>query len=98
MHHFEDADAELVRLANENARLHGEIFATGVILTQLLQSICKTQMNPSAFAGKIMKEASDAVAGFKPVGKSGELDDVCRQRALETVRLYDEQIRSVLPV
>ncbi len=98
MHHFKDADAELVRLANENARLHGEIFATGVILTQLLQSICKTQLNPSAFAGRIMKEASDAVAGFKPAAQEGDLDDVCKKRALETVRLYEEQIRSVLPV
>lgn len=98
MDQMNDAAAELKRLAYENARLHGEIFATGVILTQLLQSICKTQLNPSAFAGRIMNEASDAVATFKPTAKDGDLDDVCKQRALETVKLYEEQIRSVLPV
>ncbi len=89
--------AMVAQLARENAKLRGEILATGIILAQLLQSICKVQMNPSAFATKIMKEAHDAVAAFDPDG-TPEHRAAAKSAALETVKHYDEQIRSVLPI
>lgn len=89
--------AALEKLAAENARLEGEILATGVILAQLLQSMCKQQMNPYAFATKIMKDAADAVNGFKPDAGQAHAGAM-KQSALDTVKRYDEQIRSVLPV
>ena len=54
-------------------------------------------MNPSAFATKIMKEAHDAVAAFDPDG-TPEHRATAKSAALETVKHYDEQIRSVLPI
>lgn len=92
-----DTTAALDKLARENARLNGEILATGVILAQLLQSICRTQMNPYAFATKIMKDAQDAVRAFEPEGGSAYPAEI-KAAALETVKHYDAQIRSVLPV
>lgn len=89
--------AALDKLAQENARLEGEILATGVILAQLLQSMCKQQMNPYAFATKIMKDAQTAVAAFQPEPSLAHSGTV-KQSALDTVKRYDEQIRSVLPV
>lgn len=97
MSNANDTAAQLAQLARENAKLRGEILATGIILAQLLQSICKVQMNPSAFAGKIMQQAQDAVAGFDPDG-SPEHRATAKASALETVKHYDEQIRSVLPI
>lgn len=83
----------------ENARLRGESLATGVLLAQLLQSIAKTQLNPQAFADRIIKQAHDAVEDFKPEEpRENDLADAMREAALETVQHYDTQIRSVLPV
>jgi hypothetical protein len=93
----EDCKDQIERLAMENARLRGEILATGIILAQLLQSICKTQLNPTAFANKIMKEAHDAVAAFEPEGET-QHRTAAKASALVTVKHYDEQIRSVLPI
>lgn len=84
-------------LARENARLRGEILATGVLLAQLLQSICRTQLNPHAFATKIMKDATGAVEAFKP-NDGVPNEDIVKTSALETIRHYDDQIRSVLPI
>lgn len=92
-----DTEAALDKLARENARLSGEILATGIILAQLLQSICKTQMNPYSFATRIMNDAKGAVEAFNPDGTSAH-PGVTKEAALQTVRHYDEQIRSVLPV
>lgn len=92
-----DTRAALETLSRENARLRGEILATGIILAQLLQSICKTQMNPYSFATKIMKDAQTAVEAFQPDAEAPH-PATTREAALETVRHYDEQIRSVLPV
>lgn len=88
---------QIARLEQENAKLRGEILATGVLLAQLLQSICKTQLNPHGFANRIMKDAQDAVEAFKP-DSHPETDGLCKQSALETIRHYDQQIRSVLPI
>jgi hypothetical protein len=97
MPELKDTNDALSHLALENARLKGEILATGVILTQLLQSICRTQLNPHAFATRIMKDAQDAVQAFEPAGDKANAT-VMKQSALETVQHYSEQIRSVLPV
>jgi len=87
----------LEALARENAQLRGEVLATGVILTQLLQSICKQQLNPHGFATKIMTNAQNAVQAFNPNGDK-QLDAVMKDYALQTVKRYEEQIRSVLPI
>lgn len=89
--------AALEQIARENAKLRGEILATGVILAQLLQSICRTQLNPHAFATKIMNQAQDAVQAFQPNG-SPEHNAAVKASAVETVKHYEEQIRSVLPI
>jgi len=97
MDHPLSTSQALERLARENAELRGDILATGVILAQMLQSICKTQLNPHAFATKIMKDAREAVEGFKP-DEAEHCPGVMKAHALETIRRYDEQIKSVLPV
>ncbi len=87
-----DAFAALKR---ENAELNGLALATGVILTQLLQSICKRELNPQAAAGRIMTNARDAIQGF---ADATHADPVMKTRALEAVQQYEDQIRSVLAV
>jgi hypothetical protein len=82
-------------LKRENAELAGLALATGVILTQLLQSICKRELNPQAAAGRIMTNAREAVEGFTTQHPT---DPVTKQRALEAVQQYEDQIRSVLQV
>ncbi len=92
-----DVKDALEQLAHENAKLRGQMLATGVILTQLLQSNCLTQLNPRGFATKIMKDASDAVEGFKPE-ETERLTEIMKATALETVKQYDDQIQSILPI
>lgn len=82
-------------LKRENAELQGLALATGVILTQLLQSNCKREMNPQAAAGRIMTNAREAVEGFTSQMHS---DPVMKKRALDAVQQYEDQIRSVLAV
>ena len=43
-----DIEARLDRLAHENAELSGLVLATGVILTQLLQTMTLRELNPQA--------------------------------------------------
>lgn len=90
---LKDTSEALERLKRENAELNGLVLATGVILTQLLQSMCLRELNPQAAAGKIMTNARDAIEGFTT--KSGA-DPIMKARALEAVGQYEEQIRSVL--
>lgn len=88
-------EAEIARLKHEQAELQGLALATGIILTQLLQNICKREMNPQAAAGKIMTAAREGVEGFTAATHA---DPVMKKRALEAVGQYEEQIRSVLAV
>ncbi|MBL8845411.1 MAG: hypothetical protein JNN24_06530 [Hyphomicrobium zavarzinii] len=90
-----DTTEAINQLKRENAELSGLALATGVILTQLLQTICKREMNPQQSAGKIIANARDAVEGF--TAQSGA-DPVMKARALEAVKQYEDQIRSVLAV
>ena len=92
-----DVNEALDRLARENAELNGLTLATGVILTQLLQTICLREMNPQGAATKIIANAEKAIAGFKPE-EAGPNDAVMKGRALEAVKQYERQLRSVLPV
>jgi hypothetical protein len=87
-----DHDA-IARLTRENAELSGLALATGVILTQLLQTICSREMNPQNAAGKIMTNAREAIEGFT---SKGSHDPVMKASALEAVKQYETQIRSVL--
>ena len=88
-------NAAIAALKRENAELSGLALATGVILTQLLQSICKRELNPQAAAGRIIGHARDAIEGFTA---QTHADPVMKARALEAVKQYEEQIRSVLAV
>ena len=82
-------------LKREIADLNGLSLATGVILTQLLQSICKRELNPQAAAGRVMTNARDAIEGFTA---HSHADPVMKARALTAVQQYEDQIRSVIAV
>jgi hypothetical protein len=88
-------DETIAGLKRELAELSGLALATGVILTQLIQTNCKRDLNPQASAGKIMKEARDAIEAFAT--ESGA-DPVMKARALGAVQQYEDQVRSVLNV
>ncbi len=92
----QDFTKALDALARENAELSGLVLATGVILTQLLQSMCLRELNPQGAATKIITNAQKAIEGFKPEG-AGPLDPVMKARALKAVGQYEQQLRSVLP-
>ena len=90
---MKDTHESIAHLSRENAELSGLVLATGVILTQLLQSICKRELNPQAAAGRIMTNARDAIQGFSV---ETHANPVMKARALEAVQQYEDQIRSVL--
>jgi hypothetical protein len=92
-----DVHAQLEALKRENAELGGLILATGVILTQLLQAMTLRELNPQGAATKIITNAQKAVEGFKPE-PAGPLDAVMKARALQGLKQYEQQLRSVLPV
>jgi hypothetical protein len=91
-----DIHEALERLARENAELSGLALATGVILTQLLQSMCLRELNPQRAATQIITNAEKAIEGFKPE-QAGPHDAVMKARALTAVKQYEKQLRSVLP-
>ena len=90
-----DTNEEIAKLKREVAELSGLALATGVILTQLLQSNCKREINPQGAAGRIMTQAREAIEAFTTQTES---DPVMKQRALDAVKQYEDQIRSVLQV
>jgi hypothetical protein len=90
-----DLSATIAQLQRDNAELNGMVLATGVILTQLLQSNCKRELNPQGAAGRIMSNAREAIEGFTAATNA---DPVLKARALEAVQQYEDQIRSVLAV
>ncbi len=92
---FKDAEETIVKLKRENAELSGMVLATGVILTQLLQSNCKRELNPQGAATRIMSNAREAIEGFT---NATHADAVMKARALDAVKQYEEQIKSVLAV
>ena len=90
---LKDTSETIADLKREIAELSGLSLATGVILTQLLQTICKRELNPQASAGRVMNNAREAIEAF--TRQSGS-DPVMKARALEAVQQYEDQIRSVL--
>lgn len=92
---FKDANDVIAQLKRDNAELSGMVLATGVLLTQLLQSNCKRELNPQAAASRIMTNARDAIQEFS---SANEVDAVMKARALEAVQQYEDQIKSVLAV
>jgi hypothetical protein len=91
----QDTTETIAELKRQTAELSGLALATGVILTQLLQSQLKRELNPQAAAGKVMTSAREAIEGFT---SGAGADPVMKARALEAVKQYEEQIRSVLSV
>jgi hypothetical protein len=96
MSEAKDLHAAIERLERDNAELSGLVLATGVLLTQLLQSNLKRELNPWNAATKMVNEARAAVEGFSP-GTEGERDPAMKHRALDALKQYEEQLRSVLP-
>lgn len=90
-----DQSAEIAELKRACAELSGMSLATGVILTQLLQTICKRDLNPQAYAGRVMNNAREAIEGF---ASEAGVDPIMKERALSAVQQYEDQIRSVLAV
>ena len=90
-----NTDQTIAALRREIAELSGLSLATGVILTQLIQTSCKRDLNPQGSAGKIMAEAREAIEAFT---KQSGSDPVMKARALGAVQQYEDQIRSVLSV
>lgn len=88
-------EEQVAKLKQECAELSGLALATGIILTQLLQTSCKRELNPQGAAGRIMQAAREGVEGFT---SATHADPVMKKRALEAVDQYEEQIRSVLAV
>ena len=88
-----DTNEAIAELKREIAELSGLSLATGVILTQLLQKIASREMNPQGAAGQIVSNARAAIGGFTSQHKS---DPAMKARALEAVKQYEDQIRSVL--
>jgi hypothetical protein len=91
-----DANETIAQLKKEVAELSGLALATGVILTQLLQSDLKREMNPWKSATKMLDEARSAIESFQP-DTAGEREPAMKTRALEALKQYEEQIKSVLP-
>jgi hypothetical protein len=91
-----DSAEQIAQLKREVAQLSGLALATGVLLTQLLQSNLKRELNPWNAATKMMNEARGAIEGFNPE-TTGERDPAMKQRALEALNQYETQLRSVLP-
>ena len=91
-----DANDVHERLEREIAELRGLSLATGVILTQLLQAMTLRELNPQAGATRIVTNAQKAIDGFK--AGDNPLDQVMKKRALEAVKQYEDQLRSVLPM
>lgn len=89
---------EFKKLAEDNARLRGESLATGIILAQMLQSIARKELNPHGFVTKIMEKATKGVEAFDEPGASPERKAIAKEAALNTVKSYEQQIRSVLPI
>jgi hypothetical protein len=87
-----DTNEAIAELKREIAELSGLSLATGVILTQLLQKIASREMNPQGAAGQIVNNARAAIEGFTAQQNS---DPVMKPRALEAVKQYAVQFRSV---
>jgi hypothetical protein len=90
-------EARLDKLERENAELRGLVLATGVILTQLLQTITLRELSPQGAATKTITNAQKAIEGFKP-DESEPFKDIMKARALKAVGQFEDQLRSVLPI
>lgn len=88
-------EQDIDNLKRECAELSGLALATGILLTQLLQTNCYRERNPQGAAGKIVAAARDGVEQFTTAAKS---DPVMKKRALDAIDQYEEQIRSALAV
>lgn len=90
---LKDTNEAIATLKREVAELSGLSLATGVILTQLLQKIATREMNPQGAATTIVNNARAAIESFTA---SAAPNPVMKARALEAVKQYEDQIRSVL--
>jgi hypothetical protein len=97
MSNTKDVNETLDRLKRENSELSGLALATGVILTQLLQTMTMRELNPQRVATKIITNAAEAIQDFKPE-EAEALNAAMRESAPKAVKHYEAQLRAVLPV
>jgi hypothetical protein len=90
-----DTNTEIADLKRQVIELSGLSLATGVILTQLLQKIVSREMSPQNATTQIVNNAREAIEAF---ATENEVDPAMKSRAIEAVRQYEDQIRSVLPI
>ncbi len=88
-------EAEIAELKRQVSELSGLALATGVILTQLLQKECLRELSAQRAATEIVENARKGIEGF---AQENDADPAMKQRALEAVQQYEDQIRSVLPI
>lgn len=93
------APVDIDNLIADNIRLRGETLVTGIILTQLLQSILKTQLTPYTFADRIVANARKAVEDFEyeSLNEAMTMQACLRKSALEAVKHFENEIRKALP-
>lgn len=91
----EDKDARMAALEHQIKELEGLSLATGVILTQLLQTIMKRELSPQRSATDVIENARSGIEAF--IAQAGS-DPIMKERALAAVKQYEDQIRSVLPI
>ena len=87
--------AQIDKLKRQNEELSGLSLATGVLLTQLLQSNGKRELTQHSAATRIMGNAREAIEGF---ASTTDADPVMKKSALDAVQQYEDQIKSVLAV
>lgn len=75
--------------------LSGMMLATGIILTQMLQTMTSRELNPHGSLDKLVENARDGIASFT---KQTGADPAVTERALSAVKQYEDQIRSVLRI
>ena len=93
----DDLKTEIDQLKRETAELSGLALATGVILTQLLQSMLQRELNPQNAATRVMTNARQAIEGF---ASHPGVDPVTKARALEADRqlpLVDDLFIQIFP-
>lgn len=90
-----DHEAEIAELKRQVTELSGLTLATGVILTQLLQKSCLRELSAQGAASEIVENARQGIEGF---AQANNADPAMKQHALDAVKQYEDQIRSVLPI
>ena len=91
----QDLEKTVAELKSEVLELSGMMLATGIILTQMLQTMTARELNPH---GSLDKLVENAKAGIQSFSTQTSADPALTERALTAVKQYEDQIRSVLRI